>query len=305
MKPEEIAKQMGMNLPITPRENLPDRRTFPCKEFSSGRKPVLIPWDCKIGDWAIKTIYINEAEAFLSNIKIISEVASSFKGHHELLHQHGEKRAIHEPGIYQILTHKDDIVMSSTPAEHNDHDELMKIASGRVLITGLGLGLIARLLLSKKEVEHITILEKSKEVIDMVGYIFKEQPVKIIHADALSWIPPTGSRWDVVWHDIWFDISDENVEQMEYLRTCYQPYADKQLCWVEEECQTMKKAIETVGYMRCKKFFATIRDFWNICGHELFPWELKTRPLMEEIGAELKVLIEENKSLKGDEDEEN
>jgi hypothetical protein len=54
-------------------------------------------------------------------------------------------------------------------------------AKGKVLLGGLGLGIIPRLLCSKEIVDKITIVELSKEVIELCG--FKNDKVEIVNDD--------------------------------------------------------------------------------------------------------------------------
>jgi len=78
-------------------------------------------------------------------------------------------------------------------------------ASGRVLVTGLGLGCVIRGLLAKPEVEFIDVIEIDKGIARVVGAEFANNPRVILHvADALSW-PIGKQRWDYAWHDIWSD----------------------------------------------------------------------------------------------------
>ncbi len=55
-----------------------------------------------------------------------------------------------EPGVYYKLTYKGEVIMSNTPAEVNDHLPFIKKANGKVLIAGLGLGMVITELLKKR-----------------------------------------------------------------------------------------------------------------------------------------------------------
>src|SRR3972149_6976915 len=72
-------------------------------------------------------------------------------------------------GTYTQLKRGDEIVMSDTPDEIQDHLNAIRRASGRCLVAGLGLGMVAHAMLRKPGVKHVTIVEKSPDVIKLVG----------------------------------------------------------------------------------------------------------------------------------------
>jgi spermidine synthase len=108
---------------------------------------------------------------------------------------------------------------------------------GEVLITGLGLGLVAESILRhpQSRVERITIVEFSADVIQLVApYLRFRYPGKIdvIESDAFTWEPPPGRRFTVVWHDIWPDPhAVDNSDQIRLLEKRYQPWCDWQGFW--------------------------------------------------------------------------
>lgn len=108
---------------------------------------------------------------------------------------------------------------------------------GEILITGLGLGLIAEAMLrpTNSPVGRITIIEFSSDVIRLVApYIRSRYPdkVEIIEADAFTWQPPPNKRFTVGWHDIWPNpTASTNFEEMERLEIHYRDYCDWQGFW--------------------------------------------------------------------------
>jgi hypothetical protein len=111
---------------------------------------------------------------------------------------------------------------------------------GEVLITGLGLGLVAEAMLRApgRAVERITILEQSADVIRLVQpSLHARHPgrVEVVEADAFSWDPAEGRRFTVVWHDIWPDPYLPEVEvEIARLEARYQPCCDWQGSWPRE-----------------------------------------------------------------------
>jgi len=101
-------------------------------------------------------------------------------------------------------------VMVDDPPELLKHVQAARAASGDVLVTGLGLGCVLRMLQVNPRVERITVVEISRDVIDLVWPHTPQDRVELVHADALDYLPNCGRRWNCAWHDIW---SDEDKDQ--------------------------------------------------------------------------------------------
>lgn len=110
---------------------------------------------------------------------------------------------------------------------------------GEILITGLGLGLVAEAILREpaNNVTRITLIERSPDVIRLVApYLETRYPgqIEVIEADAFSWEPPEGRFFAVGWHDIWPDPASPNVaEEINQLREHYRPWCEWQGSWPE------------------------------------------------------------------------
>jgi len=181
-------------------------------------KQVTVP-EGSIGDYRVEKFTISEKEAGFYNINC-----------------HG--RGV-DSGTYTRLMRGTKCIMSDTFEEMRDHSEPIYRASGKCLINGLGIGLVLKNMLDKKEVKHVTVIEISKEVIDLVGkyYINKyKERVSIINANAYEWKPVKGMRYDVVWHDIWDDICSDNLPGMTKLHRKYGRICDWQGSWAKQEC---------------------------------------------------------------------
>jgi hypothetical protein len=103
------------------------------------------------------------------------------------------------------LAEHGELVMQDTPEELNTHLEFMLKARGRVLITGLGLGCVARGCLANPQVESVTIIERDPAVMRLVSPWMPAERVTIIVADALAWATQSTERFDCAWHDLWSD----------------------------------------------------------------------------------------------------
>jgi hypothetical protein len=101
-------------------------------------------------------------------------------------------------------------VMDDGRRELRRHLPILMRASGRVLVTGLGLGCVVRGLLSKPDVEHVTVVEIDANVAELVWSSIEASPrflsrgrprAKLIVHDALQLELP--GRFDYAWHDLW------------------------------------------------------------------------------------------------------
>ncbi len=152
---------------------------------------------------------------------------------------------------YTQLCYSNRVVMTDVPFELETHREPVIEAKRRaphggpggidVLINGLGLGLIVQAMLSIRGVRRITVVEKSSDVILLVApHYMREHGSRLeVHlADAYSWQPPAGTRYGVVWHDVWPAMHADNQAGMRLLEGRYGGLCDWQGSW---PCQRPNK----------------------------------------------------------------
>ena len=121
--------------------------------------------------------------------------------------------------------------MTLTPVDLDTCEEAINAARGRVITFGLGLGYYAYMVSEKPEVESITVVEKSEEVIRLfTDYILPQFPnrnkVKIVCADAFEYaenVMPS-EHFDLAFVDTWRDASDgepmyKRMKKLEKLNT--------------------------------------------------------------------------------------
>jgi hypothetical protein len=118
--------------------------------------------------------------------------------------------------------------MSDTDAEKSDHHKPVAminfLKAQRVVINGLGLGMVLQAALTFAHVEHIDVVEQDARVIRLVGPHYTQDPrVNIIHADAYEQVKvwPRGTRWDVGWSDVWPEITTDDRDTRRFLHTRY------------------------------------------------------------------------------------
>ena len=101
--------------------------------------------------------------------------------------------------------------MHDVPHELKTHLNFMLRAKGKVLINGLGLGCVVRGCLKNPSVEHITVVERSTDVLKLVEpYMPKTRRLRIVKADALRYAEQTREKFDCAWNDLW---NDEDKEE--------------------------------------------------------------------------------------------
>jgi len=145
-------------------------------------------------------------------------------------------------GWYTGLYRNGGLWMSDTPDEMRDHWEVcrrLESHGGRVLIMGMGIGMLVKYALSLPNVEHVDVVEIDPDVVHLVGPSYEGERCTVHLADAYEIRWPVGTRWDVVWHDVWQNISGDNVPEMAKLKRSYGRRTDWQGCWAERECRRL------------------------------------------------------------------
>lgn len=137
-------------------------------------------------------------------------------------------------GRYARLYVEGRLMMSDTNMERNSNWEFAYRANGRVLIAGLGLGMILDPVLAKPEVTSVEVIEKSADVIALIRPHFRDPKLTVIEADVMEWRPPKGRRWDTVYFDIWPDICEDNLDDMATLHRRFgrRLNRDNPNCWM-------------------------------------------------------------------------
>lgn len=178
------------------------------------------------GDWRVERFTVSPADEQMERIRALISFSS--------------RGRFVPAGNYTRLMYKNSVVMSDTPDEVNDHWAPVRMAKGHCLINGLGLGVVLDLICQKNEVEFVTVVEISEDVMRLVGEYFREiygDRIELIIADAYLFKPPKGERYGMVWHDIWNDLCGDNLEGMKKLHRKYGRRTDWQGSWGRELCQ--------------------------------------------------------------------
>jgi hypothetical protein len=75
-------------------------------------------------------------------------------------------------------------------------------AKGKVLTSGLGLGLVAHELVKNPQVETVTVVEQSPDVIQLVGE-YLPAGVKVVKGDFYTFIDSEPTAWNTIIIDLW------------------------------------------------------------------------------------------------------
>ena len=140
--------------------------------------------------------------------------------------------------------------MTLTPVDLDTCEEAIDRARGRVLTLGLGLGYFTYMASEKEEVESVTVVEISEDVIRLFNtYILPQFPhgnkVRLICTDALKFAEDgmDGEKFDFVFADTWRDASD-GEPMYERLKRCEGRYPDTEFSyWIENFLISRKRAL--------------------------------------------------------------
>jgi len=184
----------------------------------------------------------------------ISKEAASNENLRQLLNFQMSRRVAPGSFVKLIDVEARALWMSDTPAEIRDLIGLFRAVSvhsngtgATVLLHGLGLGVA----LNGAFVEgasHVTVVERNDDVIKLVGAQWEKvygDRLTIIKGDALTHEWPRGAHWDVVWHDIWPDISDLNAETMGTLHRRFGRRSNWQGSWARDVVKKMQREIRS------------------------------------------------------------
>lgn len=131
--------------------------------------------------------------------------------------------------------------MVDAPSEAATNDVPAAHAHGKVLTFGLGIGYFLYMALQNPEVESVTVIEKSPQVIEMFDrFLLPQFPddkkIRIICGDAFEdFNQKFLSAYDYVYTDIWFSAEDGLVI-MEKLLEQYVPSVEQADFWIEDSC---------------------------------------------------------------------
>jgi hypothetical protein len=197
----------------------------------------------RAGPWRIERFLVTQRDARMSQLRAT-------------LNPQRNDRSV-SPGWHTGLYHDErGVIMSDTRSEVIEHlDAIWRIqlpTAQRVLVHGLGLGMILRVALMQEHVRWVDVVELDHDVISLTaphyeemddqlqrawGVQYPEPRFKVHHANAYTHRFRPGTRWDVCWHDVWDTISTDNLPRMERLHRRYGGRCGWQGSWAKDQCQ--------------------------------------------------------------------
>ena len=103
-------------------------------------------------------------------------------------------------------------------------------------------------------ISKVTIIEKSKDVIDLIQPYFDIPCIEIIHADVFEYAAPKNIKYDTVYFDIWADICTDTLEEMKTLHNKYKYKLNRtnpkawMNSWMKEKLQSDKRRENRYSY---------------------------------------------------------
>jgi len=156
-------------------------------------------------------------------------------------------------GKYVRLYINRELVMSDTHPERISNSQFVTYANGKVLIAGLGIGLIIKNIINKECINEIIIIEKYQDVIDLVSPVFNNSKIKYICADIFDWKPTKNDKFDTIYFDIWSEINQDNLLEIRKLHNRFKfnlnrsnPYCYMN-SWMKEYLQQRKRKENKYG----------------------------------------------------------
>ncbi len=155
--------------------------------------------------------------------------------------------------------------MTLTPVDLDTCDEAIEAARGKVVTFGLGLGYYAFMVSEKADVESITVIEKSPDVIRLferyiLPYFRHENKVKIVNADAFEYAEKVmpSENFDLAFVDTWRDVGDgapmyRRMKALEHLSP-----KTEFMYWIEG---FLKSRVRAERFREIKDAIARGRDF--------------------------------------------
>jgi hypothetical protein len=145
------------------------------------------------GPWTIKRVQVTDLSGLQRALFLNSIGFPSYT-----LLYHTSLKTMH-------ISDEGEVVMEDSAKELRRHLPIWMTASGRILVTGLGLGCVVRGLLANQRVEHVTAVEIDRRILDLVGPEFEPDPrMRLIHGDALQ-VEFGSEKFNYAWHDLWTD----------------------------------------------------------------------------------------------------
>jgi spermidine synthase len=186
----------------------------------------------RFGNVSIDHFLISEKDASWANLRAVVK---------------GQPGLIVSPGKYARLTVDGMTTMSDTRMERESNREFVVSAHGRVLIAGLGLGMILWPLMKKSLVGKVTVVELNPNVIKLVEpWVPKDPRIKVIRGNIFTWKPKKSRRYNTIYFDIWSNVCSSYDKDIDTLKEKYSAHLSPK-GWMSDwitECYQSRQILE-------------------------------------------------------------
>ncbi len=151
-------------------------------------------------------------------------------------------------GVFQGQPGRGSVWMSDVPPEiwmmWDAIEALRDPSCRRVLITGLGLGVIVKHALRQPHIQRVDVVELSEDVLRLIRPHYRDRRLHVHCGDALTIELGPRRTWDFIYHDFWQSITVANLVTMHRVMERYAGHAGRQLCWQHAACIRMAREEE-------------------------------------------------------------
>lgn len=179
------------------------------------------------GEYAVTHEHIPAGQSLpvvsMRNAFLMNQVPASIKFQHDW--------------VVRRLKHNDGVWMSDLPQEVYQMREPLAQAYGRVLIGGLGLGVVSHLMMQQQKVDWVTTCELQPDVIALVNPYISNRGV-VICADLFEYVAEHIGTFDYAFFDIWAGTGETTWKDyvVQLRRLCRNKINQRDVtCWNEEE----------------------------------------------------------------------
>lgn len=183
----------------------------------------------------INAFELKDMEYNLSNLRAIRDGGNLYRAY---------------DGKYVRLIVNGQLMMSDTHMERRSNIDFVRAAKGKVMIAGLGVGLIIYAIKDKidsGEVTKITVYEKYQDVIDLVKPILEKDfgdKIEIVCQDILLYKPSKVEFYDTIYFDIWPEITTDNLEEINLLERRWRRRLVDKASWMDSWMKYELKSIK-------------------------------------------------------------
>ena len=199
--------------------------------------------DIKLKDFSYETVTIEKG--YLFNIDEIQDDKNKELNDYMIL------RAYKQDTDMMFLKQGKQEWMMASISEFRTNDPYAKKAHGNIITFGLGIGYFIYMASLNENVKSITVIERSKEVIELFDQIkdqFPNKKINIINGDAFDYFNEQClKQFDYIYVDIYQNNVDGRI-MIEKLLEQYLPPYDSCNFWIENSCLSIVKSLIFIYY---------------------------------------------------------